>query len=721
MMRQYELVERVRAYDPDADEAKLNRAYVYAMMKHGSQKRASGDPYFSHPLEVAGILTRLRLDVDSIVTALLHDTIEDTDATLEEIEKLFGKSVARLVNGVTKLSQIELKSSESKQAENFRKLVLAMSEDIRVLLVKLADRLHNMQTLHYIPKIEKRQRIAQETLDIYAPLAERIGMHDVKDELEDLAFAQLYPDVRDSILTRLAFLRDNGGTLKEEIIAKLKADLQAAHIEATVYGREKKPFSIWRKMRSKNITLEQLSDIMAFRVTVESTAQCYAALGTIHSTYQIVPGRFKDYISLPKPNGYQSLHTTIIGPKNHRIEVQIRTQEMHEVAELGVAAHWVYKQQNDKEANETKQYKWLRDLLEILEQASDPEEFLEHTKLAMFDDQVFCFSPKGDLIALPRGSTPVDFAYAVHSAVGDACTGARVNGRIVPLKTELQNGDQVEVITQKGHQPSPSWEKFVVSARAKAHIRRFVRTQQREQYIELGKGLIDKAFKDVEKEYTETQLDSVLSKFNVKQRDDLYVAIGEGHFSGREVAVSIYPDIIKQEREQREENALDALLQKKPVAPKTSAYQLPITGLIPGMAVHYAKCCHPIRGDKIVGLIVMGKGVTVHTEDCHNLNAFKDKPERFIDVAWEGATAHEAATIARLKISLENATGALGTMCALVGQARANIHNMKIAHRTTDHFDILLDVEVDNTEHLTSVMAILRAHRSVHAIERIKN
>lgn len=722
MMRQYELVERVKAYDPNANEEILNRAYVYAMKRHGAQTRASGDPYFSHPLEVAGILTRMRLDTDTIATALLHDTLEDTDATAEEIEKLFGRDILRLVQGVTKLSQIETKATttESKQAENFRKLVLAMSEDIRVLLVKLADRVHNMRTLHFIGKPEKRERIARETLEIYAPLAERIGMHEIKDELQDLAFAEMHRDARDSIVKRLEFLRLSDSNLIDEITTQLQTDLEKSGVPAVVYGREKKPFSIWRKMQRNNVPMEALSDIVAFRVLVDTTALCYGALGAIHSTYQIIPGRFKDYISVPKPNGYQSLHTTVIGPQNHRIEIQIRTHDMHEVAELGVAAHWVYKQGRGVE--DGKQYRWLRELLDVLEQASNPEEFLEHTKIAMFHDQVFCFSPKGDLVALPRDATPVDFAYAVHSAVGDSCVGARVNGRMVPLRTRLKNGDQVEILTQKGHQPSPSWDQFVVTAKARSHIRRFVRTQHRNQYRELGEALVEKAFKDGGRPLSEALLETVFAKFNVKTLEDLYVAVGEGTVTGHAILTAVYPEIIREEKEIRLTDMLEKRQENAATEARTrrkNGHSLPIKGLIPGMAMHFARCCHPVPGDRIVGIITTGKGVTIHTIDCENLKNFNDQPERWIDVDWETDNpATPEPHIARLSVVVENEPGSLGALCTIIGQNKGNIHNLKVTTRAQDLWEMLLDVEVKDVRHLSSIMAALRSSRGIAAVER---
>jgi guanosine-3',5'-bis(diphosphate) 3'-pyrophosphohydrolase len=716
MLRQYELVERVRAYDPTVNEALLNRAYVYAMQKHGAQQRASGDPYFSHPIEVAGILTEMRLDSDSIVTALLHDVLEDTDATPEELKKLFGDNILRLVQGVTKLTKLELKSDKTKQAENFRKLVLAMSEDIRVLLVKLADRVHNMRTLHFIPKPEKRRRIAEETMEIYAPLAERLGMHDIRDELQELAFAELEPVGHESIVKRLAFLRESGGDLVHSIISQLQADLTATDIHAVIEGREKRPYSIWKKMQRKNTTLEQLSDIIAFRVMVDSIGQCYAALGVIHSRYAVVPGRFKDYISIPKGNGYQSLHTTIIGPGNHKIEIQIRTREMHEVAELGVAAHWVYKQ--GEGSTDGRQYRWLRELLDLLEQTHDPQEFLEHTKIAMFQDQVFCFTPKGDLVSLPRGATPVDFAYAVHSGVGDACTGARVNGRIVPLKTALQNGDQVEIITQKGHAPSPSWEQFVVTAKAKARLRRLVRSRRRDEFLTLGKALLDKTFREADREWSEDALEEHAAAFNVTTAEDIVVMVGEGQRTGRDVLLALYPDIPRLEKQAQLEHAATTPRKPKKAAAGSSKKALPINGLIAGMALHYAKCCHPIPGDAITGVVSMGKGVVIHVRGCSN--AERAEPERRLDVTWNpDGLGSEASRTARIYVGMENVPGVLGGVCTLIGSQTANIQDIKTISRSADLFEALLDVQVRDSKHLEAVMAVLRGDKTVAKVERV--
>jgi GTP pyrophosphokinase len=710
MMRQFELVELIKSYDPKADEAALNGAYVYSMKAHGSQLRASGDPYFSHPVEVAGLLAQMKLDTASIVTGLLHDTVEDTVATLDDIERLFGPEIARLVDGVTKLSRIELQSDKTKQAENFRKLVLAMSEDIRVLLVKLADRLHNMRTLHFIEGEDRRRRIARETMDIYVPLAERIGMHRMKDELEDLAFQELHPDARASITARLGFLREQGGDLVSRIVTEMTETLREGGLAATISGREKSPYSIWRKMQRKNVSFEQLADVMAFRVLVDSVGDCYQALGIIHSAYPVVPGRFKDYISTPKPNNYRSLHTGVIGPERQRIEVQIRTGDMHEVAELGVAAHWIYKQRIGRV--DGRQYRWLRELLEILEQASNPEEFLEHTKLEMFQDQVFAFTPKGDLIALPRGSTPVDFAYAVHSEIGDTCVGAKINGRLLPLRTQLQNGDQVEIVTSKAQTPSPTWERFVVTGKARARIRRFVRTQQRAQYLDLGRAIVQKAFRQQGHDFSERPLHAVLAQFNCAAVEDLYVAVGEGLATGREVANAVFPQppedknkVVPLNRARRRGTGRDMAV--------------PIRGLIPGMALHFAGCCHPLPGERIVGIVTTGKGVTIHTIDCDTLGSFADEPERWLDVAWSSDDA-EATHIGRINVTIANEPGNLGSLTTAIGKQGGNITNLKITNRSTDFFEIMVDIEVGDVKHLSTIIAALRATPVINSVERAR-
>ena len=717
MLRQYELVERIKSYNPESDEAAINRAYVFSMKAHGTQQRASGETYFSHPLEVAGILTEMKMDDATIITALLHDTIEDTVATKDDVTRLFGAEIARLVEGVTKLSRIELQNEQTKQAENFRKLLLAMSEDIRVLLVKLADRLHNMRTLHHIKNPDKRRRIARETLEIYAPLAERIGIEKMQGELEELAFAELQPEAHAAIIARLEQLRSADVNLVERLETALSEKLRAGGVVPTMEGREKAPYSIWKKMQRKNITLEQLSDIMAFRVLVDSVEQCYQVLGILHGSFPVVPGRFKDYISTPKPNRYQSLHTAVIGPFGFRMEIQIRTHGMHNVAELGVAAHWVYKQ-GEAGKPDGEHYRWLRELLDIVEQAQRPEEFLEHTKLALFQDQVFCFSPKGDLIALPRGSTPIDFAYAVHSRVGDHCAAAKVNGRMVPLRTVLNNGDQVEIITAKTASPNPSWERLVATGKARSAIRKFIRSQQRGEYITLGRQMLQKVFVQEKRELNEKDLEPHLSKFQAQDLDDLYANVGASLQSPRDVLAAVYPGV----REKPSELPVTVVGKKtkgSEEGKKKDGAPIVLQGLIPGMAVHYARCCHPLPGDRIAGIVATGRGVTIHTIDCDTLEQFQEQPEKWIDVTW-GEDAGKDRMASRILVVMANKPGALGTVTTLLGKQDANILNLKFTNRTQEFFDLLLDLEVRDTKHLTNVIAVLRTSPVIIDVSRVK-
>ncbi len=715
MIRQFELVEKVKAYDLNADEDALNGAYVFAIKAHGAQKRASGDPYFSHPLEVAGILTEYKLDATSIITALLHDVIEDTPVTLKKVKNQFGAEVARLVDGVSKLTRIELQSDHTKQAENFRKLVLAMSKDIRVLLVKLADRLHNMRTLHHIDDAVKRRRIALETAEIYAFLAERIGMQEMKSELEDLAFAELNTEARDSIVARLEFLRSEGGDMVTRILSQLRSTLSAAKVPAAVTGREKRPYSVWRKMQRRNIGFEQLSDIMAFRVVVGSVANCYKALGVIHGAYPVVPERFKDYISTPKPNNYQSLHTSIFGPERLRIEVQIRTRAMDEIAERGVAIHWQYKQGTSKPATEGRQYRWLRELLDILDQAAGAEEFLEHTKLEMFQDQVFCFTPRGDLINLPQGATPVDFAYAVHSEVGNTCVGAKINGRMMPLRTELRNGDQVEIIVSTAQTPSPTWEQFVITGKARSRIRRFIRGEERQQYLQLGKAILEKAFRKEDYEFSSKALSGVLKVFNVSSTDDLCAMVGAGHHTGREVIEAVFPGT---RRKQGHDKVVPLSVARGRRKRKSKDEAIAIKGLISGMAVHFAGCCHPLPGDRIVGIVTTGKGVTIHTIDCEMLETYGDAPERWLDVSWQLDGEVPDIHVGRIQLTVINEPGCLGSLSMVIGKNEGNISNLKITNRSANFFDLMLDIEVRDVRHLTDIVAALRATPTVNSVER---
>ena len=718
MIRQYELVDRVKSYDNAIKEDALNRAYVFSMVAHGSQKRASGDPYFSHPLEVAGILTDLRLDSDTIITGLLHDTVEDTVATIDEIQAQFGESVARLVDGVTKLSKFELQSANKRQVENFRKLLMATSRDIRVLLVKLADRLHNMRTLEFIVDSKKRDRIARETMDIYVPLAERIGIHAIKNELEDLAFAELYPDARNTICKRLEFLRTESieTGVKEEISIVLNNALKKSGLVAEISGREKKPYSIWQKMQRQNVEFAQLSDIMAFRVVMKNISQCYQALGTIHGNYSCVPGRFKDYISTPKRNGYQSIHTVIIGPHKRRIEVQIRTKEMDEAAELGVAAHWQYKHKSSATEKEIFEYRWVRELLDILEHADDPDEFLENTKLDLFQEQVFCFTPKGELIALPRGSTPVDFGYAVHSEVGDCCVGAKINGRLVQLNTKLDNGDQVEIVTSKPGIPSPDWEKFVVTAKARSRIRRFIKTKEKTEYQRLGKAMIEKSFSKFGFKFSENALEIIVAKLKLQNLNELYISVGRGNYT----ANSIVEFVLNGEFEENinkvtSSNRVYSSLDKN----NSLAGAIPIRGLIPGVAVHYSNCCHPLPGDRIVGIQTLGKGVAVHTIDCASLESFHEMPERWVDISWDLESTADMTHTGRLNLVVANQRGGLASVATVVANGQGNITNLRITGRTVTLMEMLLDIEVSDSKHLNDIMASLRGIAAVSKVSRV--
>ncbi len=711
------LLELIFSSNPQLDRGEIQRACDFARRMHEGQSRASGEPYFLHPLEVAVILADMNMDTVTIITAILHDTVEDTQATLEDVKKEFGKKVAELVDGVSKLTKIEGQTIEGKQADNFRKLLLAMSRDIRVLLIKLADRLHNMRTLGHIENPEKRRRIARETLDIYAPLAERIGIHKIKEELEDLAFSYLNPEARESITNRLSFLRQEGTDMVNNIIGELERLLRQANIKANITGREKTRYSIWKKMQRKNVAFEQLSDIMAFRVVVEDVADCYNVLGLVHSNYPTVPGRFKDFISTPKPNGYRSIHTSVIGPSGQRIEIQIRTQQMHEEADLGVAAHWAYKQGEEQASlKNIREYRWMRELLEILEHEQKPEDFLENSKLELFQDQVYVFSPKGDLIELPNGATPIDFAYGIHSDIGDKCVGAKVNGRIVPLNTRLQNGDQVDIITAKTQNPSPTWERFVVTGKARSHIRRFIRQQQRTEYASLGRAMLQKIFRQEGYDFSDKAVSAVIEYYKAQEVDDIYANIGAGNLAARDVFRAIFPGHQSQPQKREEENP-ELLTGKRMVAKDVP---MPIKGLIPGMAVHFARCCHPLPGDRIVGIVTTGKGVTIHTIDCETLETFADTPERWLDVSWgEGPDAPEAH-VGRINVTLANQPGSLGTLSTVIGKNGGNITNLKITNRTLDFWDMLLDIYVNDTKHLNNIIAALRATPQVANVERAR-
>ncbi len=697
MLRQYELVERVKSYDPNADEALLDRAYVFSMAAHGSQKRASGDPYYSHPIEVAGILTDLKLDDETIATAILHDTIEDTVATHAEILAKFGPAVARMVDGVTKLSKIEAQTESERAAENLRKFLLAMSDDIRVLLVKLADRLHNMRTLHFIPDEAKRRRIAKETMDIYAPLAERIGMYEFMNEMQTLAFRELEPDAYASISKRLEQLHGGGGDQIARIGSGLKLLLSRAGIEAEILGREKHPFSIWKKMAERHISFEQLSDVMAFRAIVPDAEACYKALGTIHRRWPMVPGRFKDYVSTPKRNGYRSLHTAVIHSEKMRIEIQIRSSEMHAQAEYGLAAHWTYKQ-GQKRPDLPK--RWISDLVEILDNADSPEELLEHTRMAMYQDRIFAFTPKGELVQLPKGSTPVDFAYAVHTTLGNEAVGAKVNGRVVPLRTPIDNGDQVQILKSKAQEPQPAWLNFAVTGKARAAIRRFVRNKERGESISLGRKIYDELVARLPAPLGKDALAAALMRLKLANEAALMEAIARRTLTDAQVMEALMPGSVGADVAAR-----DVPRQREAIS---------IRGLTPGVAYDLATCCHPVPGDRIVGLRRADETILVHAIDCPELANGIDAD--WVDLAWgdgsDGGTA-------RLCVVLKNEPGSLGVMAGIFGRHKANILNLKLEARDASFHTFKADLEVHDLQHLTRIVAALRAAEAVSQADRV--
>jgi GTP diphosphokinase / guanosine-3',5'-bis(diphosphate) 3'-diphosphatase len=697
MLRQYELVERVKSYDPDADEALLDRAYVFSMAAHGSQKRASGDPYYSHPIEVAGILTDLKLDDETIVTAILHDTIEDTVATHEDILAKFGPAVARMVDGVTKLSKIEAQTENERAAENLRKFLLAMSDDIRVLLVKLADRLHNMRTLHFIPDEAKRRRIAKETMDIYAPLAERIGMYEFMNEMQTLAFRELEPDAYASITKRLEQLHEGGGDQIARIGSGLKLLLSRAGIEAEVLGREKHPYSIWKKMAERHISFEQLSDVMAFRAIVPDGDACYRALGVIHRRWPTVPGRFKDYVSTPKRNGYRSLHTSVIHSEKMRIEIQIRSSEMHAQAEYGLAAHWTYKQGQKRPDVPVR---WIDDLVEILDNADTPEELLEHTRMAMYQDRIFAFTPKGELVQLPKGSTPIDFAYAVHTSLGNEAVGAKVNGRVVPLRTPIDNGDQVQILKSKAQEPQPAWLNFVVTGKARAAIRRFVRQKERGESVALGRKIYDELVLRLPAPLGPDAMAAALKRLKLSNEGALMEAIARRTLNDGDVMEALMPgsaggDVMTRDVPQQRE-------------------AISMKGLTPGVAFDLAPCCHPVPGDRIVGLRRADEPILVHAIDCPELADGVDAD--WVDLAWgdgsDGGTA-------RLCVVLKNEPGSLGVMAGIFGRHKANILNLKLEARDASFHTFRADLEVHDLQHLTRILAALRAVDAVSRADRI--
>lgn len=739
MIRQYELIERVKSYNPKADIGMINRAYVYSMKAHGNQKRDSGQPYLVHPLAVAGILAELKLDDATIAVGLLHDTLEDTLSTYEEIKRLFGPEVAELTEGVTKLSKVSFQDKSVEQAENFRKLLLAMSKDIRVLLIKLADRLHNMRTLG-AKKPESQRRTARETLDIYVPLADRIGLHAVKAELEDVAFRILEPDEYAAIERRMHEWREQDN-LVGKVVGALNDECRKAGLKVQASGREKAIYSIYQKMVRKSLAFDQLTDIVAYRVVTEDKRTCYEVLGLLHDRYKAIPGRFKDYISAPKPNGYQSLHTSVVGPFGNRMEVQIRTQDMHDVAENGVAAHWLYKpapgtttaakQELTKEQRGHSPYRWLKGLMEQLQGMEDPKEFYENAKLELFSDNVFAFTPKGDLIQLPRGSTPLDFAYAVHSNLGHRTVSAKVNGSVVPLRRQLENGDVVEIGTNPNQHPNPGWRELVVSSRARSAINRYLRQQEREEQVRLGREILDKAARRDGWSWDTKDLQAVVGKLPVQQvesTDDVFAALGQGRLFPRQVYDVLYPAAPEQ---RTEAEVLDDLVKasKKRVEQDSRGdgkgakpdEAVGLEGITHGMAVHFAKCCSPLPGEDIVGIISTGRGISIHMRTCRNLEQFAEQPDRWLPVKWsDGASRGDKRQfVCRLRFQILSEPGALASITSTIANSDANIIEIATEHRTGDSMSVRCEMEIRNKDHLNRLVQQISALKSVLRVEKV--
>ena len=731
MMRQFELIDRVKQYNPAANEDLLNRAYVYAMRAHGEQKRASGDPYFSHPLQVAAILTDLKLDDATIAAALLHDTIEDTDATRAEIDRLFGHDIGVLVEGLTKLKKLDLVSKEAKQAENLRKLLLAIADDVRVLLIKLADRIHNMRTLEYRSP-EARRITAEETLDIYAPLAGRMGMQEMREELEDLSFRELNPEAYKVIAERLETLAKRSRGWITEIEQQLAKKLTDSGIAAEVSGRRKRAYSIWRKMERKAVGFEQLSDIFGFRVVVGDVAECYQALGIVHTTWPVVPGRFKDYISTPKQNDYRSIHTTVIGPGKQRVELQIRTREMQQIAEYGIAAHALYKDgvgsPTEMLSRESNAYAWLRRTVELLAEGSNPEEFLEHTKLELFHDQVFCFTPKGKLIALPRGATPIDFAYAVHTDVGNMAIGAKINGKIGPLISPLQNGDEVQILTSKAQTAPPvAWESIVVTGKARAAIRRATRAAIRDQYSGLGRRILERLCQRAKIAYSDEQLEGSLPRLARASIDDVMSAVGRGEMKAVDVVRAMYPDY-KDERVTAVAPAAEsgwfglkrakAVKFKVPEVAENGA-AIPIRGINTDLPVRFAPNGGAVPGDRIVGIMTPGEAITIYPIQASALKEFEDQPERWLDVRWDVDEKAPQRFPARLAVQSVNEPGSLAQIAQVIAEHDGNIDNIHMSRQSPDFTEVTIDLEVYNLKHLTSIISQLRAKKAIANVERV--
>jgi GTP pyrophosphokinase/guanosine-3',5'-bis(diphosphate) 3'-pyrophosphohydrolase len=695
-----DLIALVRNYNPRTNDALIRAAYAYSRDMHEGQSRHSGEPYFTHPVSVAAILTEQRLDDATLVTALLHDTIEDTRASYSEISERFGEEVASLVDGVTKLTNLQLSSTETKQAENFRKLFMAMSRDLRVILVKLADRLHNMRTIRAM-RPDKQIQKARETMDIYAPLAGRMGMQWMREELEDLSFRVLNPDGRASIIRRFITLQRETGDVIHRITSDMRKELDAAGIEAEVFGRAKKPYSIWRKMQEKDVGFSRLSDIYGFRIITRDEMDCYRVLGAIHQRWRAVPGRFKDYVSQPKSNGYRSIHTTVSGRDGKRVEVQIRTRQMHDVAETGVAAHWSYRDGvRTENPFAVDPAKWIAGLTETFDSEEDHEDFFEAVKLEMYSDQVFCFTPNGEVIKLPKGATPLDFAYAIHTRIGHACVGAKVDHLRVPLWTRIKNGQSVEIITAEGQTPQATWLDIATTGKARAAIRRSLRAQDRQRYVRLGHELARAAFEHIGKKVSDKVMETAAKRLRIESSEELLARLGSAEVSTRDVVQAVYPDLAPAEGE-----AID----------RSRA----VIGLEPGQSFKRGTCCQPLPGERIVGITFRGEGVVVHRIDCPRLVEYEAQPQRWLDLHWTSGT-HAAEYTVTLELTIGNDAGVLGRICTLIGEHRANISDLEFLDRKPDFYRLNMNVELRDAEHAHSLLTALEAESDVAQVTRVR-
>ena len=700
------IIDKVSSYDPSIKKDVLIKAVNFSRERHREQKRDSGDPYFFHPLAVANILADYKLDWISVATALLHDTVEDEVATRAEIRKLFGAEIARLVDGVTKLSKIEAPHIELREAENFRKFLLAMSKDIRVLLVKLADRLHNMRTITHIDSEDRRLKISSETLDVYAPLAARIGMQNMREELEDIAFSQTNSSIRKSLNKRIIFLRSQDHELVKKIIKEIKNKFKLNNKHIEIQGREKSIYSVWKKMQKASIAFENISDIYAFRIICVNISDCYRALGIIHNIWPMIPGRFKDYISTPKSNGYSSIHTNVIGPLGRPIEIQIRTKKMHELNEYGVAAHWYYKEKGSLPIKLNKvSLNLFKEFSEIIGNSSGAADLLSHTKMEMYSDQVFCFTPKGEVITMPKSATPIDFAFAVHSQLGETCVGCKINGRSAPLQTILSNGDQVEILRTNGQSPQPVWLNYAVTGKARSYINKFIRENDKIEFIKLGRSILENSFILKNKQFHDKLIDPILKQTGFKSKRSLFMALGKAEINSEEVITLIFPNKSKNNK------TLNLSTNKKDKG-------ISLKGLKPGVAIHMGECCYPLFGERIVGLMMEGKGITIHTFDCVTLERFTDNPELWVSLTWNKKNSEN--NIGRLNMILTNKKGSLNSLTQTIAEFGGNITNLLVNKRSDDFFQMSLDIEVNDAKHLNEIITGLRTNLSVYEVNRAK-